>query len=321
MNTTPKTDLFIERFARAVTRLQYFKGLSWSNHDYIAQFMRAQEEDVLFLEWHLSGVYKTLPAPNKANYRGRFPDVLEYVLSQPIISYRDIGIELWKLSPNIDELEKYMQIFKTKLNDAVTWLPQRYSLSDVMLGNTPYTDIIRKVQADGFLPEGDAEYILVNVYKTISGIHQIRDSIKQMFNKYLEMVREIPQESKPIHFSVSKSYEDMQRILTALQQQGFISTNTTIETFYYRMTGQGTPTSNKIEWIKKGKKNNSSISKRSLVYFVETIVNFRVSKAKDCTNRIEDIFGLSLSSSTINSTAVCEYKAEIDNIVEVKNNS
>lgn len=123
------------------------------------------------------------------------------------------------------------------------------------------------------------------------------------------------------HFSVNKSYEEMQRILTALQQQGFISTDTTIETFYYRMTGQGTPTSNKIEWIKKGKKNNSSISKRSLVHFVETIVNFRVSKAKDCTNRIEDIFGLSLSSSTINSTAVCEYEAEIDNIVEVKNNS
>lgn len=108
----------------------------------------------------------------------------------------------------------------------------------------------------------------------------------------------------------------MQRILTALQQQGFVSNDTDVSTFYYRMTGQGTPMSNKIGWIKKGKKNNSSISKRSLVYFVETIANCRVSKAKDSRNLIENIFGLSLSSSTINSTAVCEYKTESDRILQ-----
>ena len=122
--------------------------------------------------------------------------------------------------------------------------------------------------------------------------------------------------SKTDHFSVDKSYEEMQRILTALQQGGFVSMDTTIDTFYYRMTGKGTPTNDKIGWIKKGKKNNSSISKRSLVYFVETITNCRVSKAKDCTNLIKDIFGLSLSSSTINSTAVCEYKKELDCILQ-----
>ena len=123
---------------------------------------------------------------------------------------------------------------------------------------------------------------------------------------------------KPAHFSVNKSYGEIQQILTALQEQGFVSYDTTIETFYYRMTGNGAPTSNKIEWVKKGKKNNSPISKRSLVYFIETIANYRVSKAKNCTNRIDDIFGLSLSSSTINSTAVCEYKAEIDNLLRLK---
>lgn len=123
---------------------------------------------------------------------------------------------------------------------------------------------------------------------------------------------------KPAHFSVNKSYGEIQQILTALQEQGFVSYNTTIETFYYRMTGNGAPTSNKIEWVRTGKKNRSLISKRSLVYFVETTANYRVSKAKDCTNRIEDIFGLSLSSSTINSTAVCEYKAEIDNLLRLK---
>ena len=38
------------------------------------------------------------------------------------------------------------------------------------------------------------------------------------------------------HFSVQWSYEQANRILEALQNEGFISTNTTIEVFYYRMT-------------------------------------------------------------------------------------
>lgn len=117
------------------------------------------------------------------------------------------------------------------------------------------------------------------------------------------------------HFSVNKPYKEMQRILTALQQQGFVSAETTIGTFYYRMTGQGTPNNDKIEWIKKGKKRKGDISKSSLVYFVEVITGRRVSKAKDCTNRIKDIFGLSLSSSTINRKATCEYKGELDCII------
>lgn len=117
------------------------------------------------------------------------------------------------------------------------------------------------------------------------------------------------------HFSVNKPYKEMQRILTALQQQGFVSAETTIDTFYYRLTGNGIPTTDKVEWIKKGKKRKGEISKRSLVYFVEVITGSRVSKAKDCTNQIKDIFGLSLSSSTINSKATCEYKGELDCII------
>lgn len=283
MDATPKTDLFIERFARAVNRLRYFKGLKWSNHDYITQFMRAQEEDVLFLQWHLSGVYKTLPSLDEVNYRGRFPDVLKYVLSQPIISYKDMGVELWELSPNIDELGKYMYIFKAKLDKAVTWLPQRYSLSDVIFDNTPYTDIVRKVQADGLLSKIDAEYILVNVYRAISCIHLIQDSIKQMFDEYLETVRETPQESKPIHFSVSKSYEDIQRILTALQQQEFVSTKTTIDTFYYRMTGNGAPTQERIIWVKKS--SNRAINLTSLIDFV-VAMGVKLDEALSQINRI-----------------------------------
>lgn len=122
--------------------------------------------------------------------------------------------------------------------------------------------------------------------------------------------------SNTSHFSVNKSYDEMQRILTALQQQGFISADTDIGTFYYRMTGQGGSTDEKIKWIKNGKKRKDSISKRGLVYFIEIFTGDSVSKARNCTDKIENIFGLSLSSSTINSTADCEYKVELDRILK-----
>ena len=123
--------------------------------------------------------------------------------------------------------------------------------------------------------------------------------------------------SKGVHFSVDKSYEEIQRILIALQQQGFVSNDTDISTFYYRMTGQGTPMSNKIEWIKKGKKRKNDISKSSLVYFLEKFVKYNVDQTSDCRNRIAEIFGISLSASTITRSSNCEYKTEIDNIVSV----
>ncbi len=121
--------------------------------------------------------------------------------------------------------------------------------------------------------------------------------------------------SKVAHFSVKKSYEKIQRILTALQKQGFVSTDTTIDTFYYRMTGEGIPTRNKIEWIKRGKKRKSDISKSSLVYFLKIFASYDVDQTSDCRNRIEEIFGISLSASTITRSSNCEYKTEIDNIV------
>lgn len=120
------------------------------------------------------------------------------------------------------------------------------------------------------------------------------------------------------HFAISKPYKEVQRILTALQQQEFVSSDTTIETFYYRMTGMGMPTNDKVEWIKKGKRQKDAISKRSLVYFIEIFTDNRVNKTRGCTDRIKDVFGLSLSSSTINSTADCEYKVELDSILKGK---
>lgn len=121
--------------------------------------------------------------------------------------------------------------------------------------------------------------------------------------------------SKVAHFSVKKSYEKIQRILTALQKQGFVSTDTSIDTFYYRMTGKGASTSNKIEWIKRGKKRKNDISKSSLVYFLKIFAGYNVDQTSDCRNRIEEIFGISLSTSTITRSSNCEYKTEIGNIV------
>ena len=121
--------------------------------------------------------------------------------------------------------------------------------------------------------------------------------------------------SKVAHFFVKKSYEEIQRILIALQQQGFVSADTTIDTFYFRMTGEGMPMRNKIEWIKKGKKRKNDISKSSLVYFLKIFASYDVDQTSDCRNRIEEIFGISLSTSTITRSSNCEYKTEIDNIV------
>lgn len=110
----------------------------------------------------------------------------------------------------------------------------------------------------------------------------------------------------------------MQRILMALQQQGFVSAGTTIATFYFRMTGMGVSTNDKVEWIKKGKKRKSDISKSSLVYFLKIFANYNVDQTSDCNNKIQEIFGMSLPTSTITRSSTCEYKTEIDNIVEVK---
>lgn len=123
---------------------------------------------------------------------------------------------------------------------------------------------------------------------------------------------------EPAHFSVQWSYEQTNHILAALQEHGFVSYGTTIETFYYRMTGNCAPTSNKIEWVKKGKKRKKDISKSSLVYFLKTFANYNVDQTLDCRNRIDEIFGISLPTSTITRISNCEYKTEIDDIVSIR---
>ena len=86
------------------------------------------------------------------------------------------------------------------------------------------------------------------------------------------------------HLSVGKSYEEMRRVLTALQRQGFISADTTIETFYYRMTGAGKPVQGRICWIKKAK--NKAISLTSLIDFLVTIGV----KLESALSQVDDVF-------------------------------
>lgn len=86
------------------------------------------------------------------------------------------------------------------------------------------------------------------------------------------------------HFSVNKSYKEMLRVLTALQKQEFVSSDTTIETFYYRMTGNGEPVQGHICWVKKAK--NKSISLTSLIDFLVTIGV----ELESALSQVDDVF-------------------------------
>lgn len=151
----------------------------------------------------------------------------------------------------------------------------------------------------------------------LSAAHKLRlmDKALTAIGASQTMVTAPAEVQKTAHFSINKPYAEIQQILTALQQQGYISADTAIETFYYRMTGNGMPTNDKIKWVKKGKKRKNDISKSSLVYFLKIFANYNVDQTSDCRNRIEEIFGISLSVSTITRSSNSEYKTEIDNIV------
>ena len=95
--------------------------------------------------------------------------------------------------------------------------------------------------------------------------HFVVQYCQQSDSKIGNMISSIEEHA---HFSVQWSYEQANRILEALQNEGFISTNTTIEVFYYRMTGRGKASDNKIEWVKRGKRRKKDISKSGLLDFV-----------------------------------------------------
>lgn len=117
------------------------------------------------------------------------------------------------------------------------------------------------------------------------------------------------------HFNTTMTYQQAQSMLVALQQNGFIDTSTTAGTFYYRMTGKGTPSNEQIKWVKLGKRRKRDISKSSLVYFLSKCANYNVDNTQQCRQEITDVFGFELSASTINSVAECEYSTEINTMI------
>lgn len=239
------------------------------------------------------------------------------------IYVKDLENEFMEVCPDVDSIGKYLPLALSKY-DGIK-LPYRNGcpMNDIVFGNNNYSQHIRKAEATGLITKDESETILVSIWQIIDRVNTVADWIVEMYAKIESLVpsngsndtNTLP-DAQSTHFSVNKSYEEMQRILAALQKQGFISADTTIGTFYYRMTGMGAPTNDKVKWIRKGKKRRNDISKSGLVYFLKTFANYNVDQTSDCNNKIQEIFGMSLPSSTITRSSTCEYKAEIDNIVE-----
>lgn len=244
------------------------------------------------------------------------------------IYVKDLEDEFMEVCPDMDSIGKYLPLALSKYDEVkLPCRKRRYSMDDLVFSDNEYSRNIRKAESIGLITKEEAETILVSIWQIIDRVNTVADWIMEMYAKIESLIPsdgsddanvQTAPNAQNTHFSVNKSYDEMQRILMALQQQGFVSADTTIATFYFRMTGMGVSTNDKVEWIKKGKKRKSDISKSSLVYFLKIFANYNVDQTSDCNNKIQEIFGMSLPTSTITRSSTCEYKTEIDNIVEVK---
>ena len=244
------------------------------------------------------------------------------------IYVKDLEDEFMEVCPDMDSIGKYLPLALSKYDEVkLPCRKRRYSMDDLVFSDNEYSCNIRKAESIGLITKEEAETILVSIWQIIDRVNTVADWIMEMYAKIESWIPsdgsvdanvQTAPNAQNAHFSVNKSYDEMQRILMALQQQGFVSAGTTIATFYFRMTGMGVSTNDKVEWIKKGKKRKSDISKSSLVYFLKIFANYNVDQTSDCNNKIQEIFGMSLPTSTITRSSTCEYKTEIDNIVEVK---
>lgn len=146
----------------------------------------------------------------------------------------------------------------------------------------------------------------------LSVAHKLR-----VMDKALSATQRSQTQSESEHFSVQWSYEQANRILEALQNEGFISTNTTIEVFYYRMTGRGKASDNKIEWVKRGKRRKKDISKSGLLDFVY------LAQGKECdapTRIFPRIFQINKLCDTtytrFKADVGSEYRIELEEIIK-----
>lgn len=194
------------------------------------------------------------------------------------IYVKDLEDEFMEVCPDMDSIGKYLPLALSKYDKIK--LPYRggISMDDLVFGNNNYSHHIRNAEYVGLITQKEAETILVAIWQIIGRTNMIYNWIKEMYAK-IESLKpsdgsnnacpQISPIAPSTHFSVDKSYEEMWRVLIALRQQGFVSADTTIETFYYRMTGAGRPVQGRICWVKKAK--NKAISLTSLIDFLVTI--------------------------------------------------
>ena len=134
--------------------------------------------------------------------------------------------------------------------------------------------------------------------------------ISPKYTSTTQQVEAIPTQ-QPAHFDAKMTYQQAQSLLSALQQNGYIDTSTTADTFYYRMTGNGRPVTDKIVWIKQVS-SNGAINKLAVIDFVVCCgVDITIGNARTL---IPDIFEnnnipLTINSKTIN-TAIARYKRQ-----------
>ena len=273
----------------------------------------------IVIKGHLYGIYKTfldgdpLLYSQKSAYLEIFNTISNSV-SKSMVSCRSIGEKCYGMPKEPQFIESYYQEFVVIAKRVR--LPQK--------DNNSYQNIIQDALLQGYITKNDAEYFLHHLNVVALGVHIVWQIIQKMFQEYQEIGilstiydnQQQPHiEKYNSHFKVDISYSQAQSILTKLQKNGYISNKTTAETFYYRMTGVGKSTSEKIEWIKKGKRRKTELSKSGLVYFLRQFANYKVDKTQQCNDTIEDIFGLKLSSSTITNTTQCELKEDIDYLI------
>lgn len=210
------------------------------------------------------------------------------------IYVKDLEDEFMEVCPDMDSIGKYLPLALSKYDEVkLPCRKRRYSMDDLVFSDNEYSHNIRKAESIGLITKEEAETILVSIWQVIDRVNTVADWIMEMYAKIESWIPSDGSDDANVqtdlnaqntHFSVNKSYGEMQRILMGLQQQGFVSANTETKVFYYRMTGNGEPVQGHICWVKKAK--NKSISLTSLIDFLVTIGV----ELESALSQVDDVF-------------------------------
>lgn len=209
------------------------------------------------------------------------------------IYVKDLENEFMEVCPDMDSIGKYLPLALSKYDDINLPFRKGCSMLDFVFKENNYSRHIRKAESAGLITKEEAETILVSIWQIIDRVNTVADWIMEMYAKIESWIPsdgsddanvQTDPNAQNTHFSVNKSYGEMQRILMGLQQQGFVSANTETKVFYYRMTGNGEPVQGHICWVKKAK--NKSISLTSLIDFLVTIGV----ELESALSQVDDVF-------------------------------